>query len=142
MKRIFLDANIVIDYMDSSSRNHAAAVGSIQIIRRHFKIPLVSPATFIIADFVLGKFARNKAWHKKQMELTFSGFEITPIESSFIDNIFKTHFVDLEDGLQYQCAFHSKADLILTKDLKDYFDSKIPIAHPDDFVSKYNDLFS
>ncbi|HXL55530.1 MAG TPA: hypothetical protein VN958_04685 [Chitinophagaceae bacterium] len=49
------------------------------------------------------------------MQLTFSGFEITRIESSFTDAVLKTHFTDLEDGLQYQCALNAKASVILQK---------------------------
>lgn len=139
MSKIFLDANIVIDYLDKSSKDHTAAVDCIHIIRRHFNKPIVSPATFIITNFILEKFARNKEWHKKQMRLTFSGFEITPIEPSYIDAIFKTHFTDLEDGLQYQCAVNAKASIIITKDLSDFFDSKIAVVHPHDFVSRYNE---
>lgn len=142
MKKIFLDANIIIDYLDRSSKGHASAVECMRIIRRHFGKPLVSPVTFIITNFLLGKFVKSKDWHKKQMQLTFSGFEITTIRPLFIDAIFKTHFTDLEDGLQYQCALHAKASVILTKDISDYFDSKIPVVHPDDFASRYNNLLS
>ena len=140
MSKIFLDANIIIDYLDKSSKDHAYAVECISIIRKHFNKPVVSPVTFIIANFILEKFAKNKDWHKKQMQLTFSAFEITAIEPSFINAIFKTHFTDLEDGLQYQCALHAKANIIITKDLSDFFDSKIPVVHLHDFVARYNEL--
>ena len=98
MKKIFLDANIVIDFLDASSKDHSVAVECIRIIRNHFGKPVVSPVTFIITNFILQKFVRNKQWHKKQMRLFFSGMEITPVEPSFIDAVFNTHFIDLEDG--------------------------------------------
>ncbi len=59
MNGIFLDANIVIDYMDRSSKDYIAAVNCIRIIRKHFVKPVVSPATFIITNFLLGKFVKN-----------------------------------------------------------------------------------
>jgi predicted nucleic acid-binding protein len=142
MKRIFLDANIIIDYLDASSKDHAIAVNCFRIIRKHFGKPLVSPVTFIITNFLLGKFIKNKQWHKQQMQVVFSAMEITPLQPSFISAIFKTKFNDLEDGLQYQCAFHAKAAVIVTKDIHDYFDSKIPAIHPHDFVMRYNTLFN
>jgi len=74
------------------------------------------------------------------MQITFSGFEISPIQSSYINAIFETHFVDLEDVLQYQCALAIKSTIILTKDIGDYFDSKIPVIHPHDFVTRYKAL--
>lgn len=140
MRKIFVDANIVVDYMDRSSKDHSVAINCLHIIRKHFGKPIISPVTFIITNFILGKFAKNKLWHKKQMQLTFSEFEITPIKSSFINAVFETHFTDLEDALQYQCALTAKAAIILTKDLTDFFDSKIPVIHPHDFVARYNML--
>jgi len=76
------------------------------------------------------------------MQSTFSAFEISAIQPSFISKAFETHFTDLEDALQYQCAMHAKARIILAKDTKDYFDSKIPVIHPQDFANRYNNLFT
>ncbi|MBN9382379.1 MAG: hypothetical protein J0H74_16540 [Chitinophagaceae bacterium] len=140
MKKIFLDANVVIDLLDNSARDHAVAVDSLRIIRNHFGKPVVSPITFVITNFILGKFIKNKVWHKKQMQLVFDAFDMTPLQPSFITKVFSTHFTDLEDGLQYQCALHAKARIILTKDINDFFDSRIPAVHPQDFVSRYQQL--
>ena len=142
MKKIFLDANVVIDLLDASSKDHSTAVTCLRIIRKHFGKPVVSPITFVITNFIFGKLVKNKQWHKKQMQLTFSAFEITPLQPSFLAETFKTHFSDLEDGLQHQCALHAKARVIVTKDIKDYFDSKIPVVHPYDFVNRYNNLLA
>ena len=140
MKRVFIDANIVIDYLDASSKDHTVALHCLRIIRKYFGKPIVSPATFIITNFILGKFIKSKSWHKKQMQLTFSEFEITFVKPLFITAIFETNFTDLEDALQYQCALSAKAAVILTKDISDFFDSKIPVIHPNDFVTRYNAL--
>ncbi|MES1225032.1 MAG: hypothetical protein ABUT20_56620, partial [Bacteroidota bacterium] len=78
--------------------------------------------------------------HKKQMQLVFSAFEMTDLKAGNTDAVFKTHFVDLEDGLQYQCALQAKAFVIITKNLEDYFDSKIPAVHPNDFVLRYKNI--
>ena len=126
--------------MDASSKDHSVAVHCLRIIRKHFGKPVVSPPTFIIANFILSKFVKNKSWHKRQMQLTFSEFEMTSVKPLFIQAIFETHFVDLEDALQYQCALSAKAAIILTKDISDFFDSEIPVVHPNDFVTRYNAL--
>lgn len=137
MKKVFLDANIIIDFLDSSSGDHANAVQCIRIIRKHFGKPVVSPITFVIVNFVMGKLIKNKQWHKDHMKLIFSGFEMTSLHGSYIQSVFTTHFTDLEDGLQHQCALAAKAKIIITKDLSDFFDSKIPVVHPQDFVTRY-----
>jgi predicted nucleic acid-binding protein len=85
VKKIFLDANVVIDYLDNSSRDHANAVQCIRIIRKHFGKPVVSPVTFVIVNFMMGKLVKNKRWHKDQMKLIFSGFEMTSLNESYIN---------------------------------------------------------
>ena len=55
MKKIFLDANVIIDYLDKSSQDHKDAVSCVRIIRRHFGKPVISPITFIIVNYILGK---------------------------------------------------------------------------------------
>jgi predicted nucleic acid-binding protein len=141
MKKIFLDANILIDYLDGSSAGNGNAISCFRIIRRHFGKPVVSPVTFIIVNYMLGKYAKNKTWHKKQMELVFNELEVTGLQPISFKKIFSTHFTDLEDALQHQCALTAKAAIIITKDIHDFFDSKIPVIHPHDFVSRYNILF-
>jgi len=115
VKRIFVDANVVIDYMDASSKDNATAISGMRIIRKHFGKPIISPVTFIIADFVLGKFVKNKTWHKKQMQRTFSEFEITPIKPAFINSCFQTHFTDLEDALHTSVPFMQRQQSFLQK---------------------------
>ena len=60
MKKVFLDANIIIDFLDASSWDHAHTVQCIHIIRKHFGKPVVSPITFVIVNFVMGKVVKNK----------------------------------------------------------------------------------
>lgn len=142
MYRFFLDANIVIDYLDLASEDHLVAKKCLQIIRTHFGKPIVSPFTFLITNFLLGKLMKDKLKHKRQMTSVFSQMEITQVKSSDISTVLSGSFVDLEDGLQYQCALSAKANAIITKDVHDYFSSKIPVIHPLDFVTRYNNLFN
>lgn len=46
-------------------------------------------------------------------------------------------FEDFEDGIQHSCAVRSKADYIVTRNLKDYSESQIPAISPHDFLEKF-----
>ena len=140
MKKIFVDANILVDFLDKSARDHQTAVECLLIIRKHFGKPIVSPASFIIINYLLQKTVRNKQWHRKQMQLVVSQLEFTHDLSGYIEEALQSKFIDLEDGLQYQCALSVKASAILTKDLHDYHASNIAVIHPFDFVNRYKQL--
>jgi len=42
--------------------------------------------------------------------------------------------VDFEDGLQYYSAIENSQDIIITRDLKDFKGSKIPVMTPEEFL--------
>ncbi len=140
MNRIFLDANIVIDYLDQSSHDHSLAVDCVQIIRAYFGKPIVSPFTFLITNFIFAKFIKDKAKHKSQMKAVFSGLEITTVKSTAVRSVLDSSFIDLEDGLQYESALAGEANAIITKNVHDYFPAKLPIIHPHDFVSRFKEF--
>lgn len=142
MTAVFLDANVVIDFMDKSAKDHKTAYEVIHIIRLHLGKPVVSPFTFVIANYLFGKKLRDKIQHRERMQFVFSGFELAPIASSFAEAVFGSRFLDLEDAAQYQCALDARAELIVTKDVHDYFSSQIPVIHPLDFLNRYNSLLS
>ena len=137
---VFLDANVVVDFMDASAKDHQSAYETIRIVRAYFGKPLVSPFTFVIANYLFGKQVKNKEQHRQKMQFVFSEFLFTPVAASFSEAIFKSRFIDLEDAAQYGCANEAKAKLIVTKDVHDYFPSSIPVIHPQDFVHRYNNL--
>lgn len=142
MIAVFLDVNVIIDFMDASAQDHKTTCEAMQILRQYFGKPMVSPYTFIIANYLFSKHVKDKTQHREKMQFVFTGFVMTPVAASAIDDIFSSRFLDLEDAAQYQCALQGKAELILTKDVHDFFPSKIPVIHPHDFVNRYNNLLA
>lgn len=74
------------------------------------------------------------------MQTLFEAFEITSFQSSNVRLVFAGKFLDLEDGLQYECALSAKSAIIITKDVHDFCASVIPVIHPQDFVQRYDNL--
>ncbi len=140
MRKIFLDANVVIDYLNVESKDHSAAKTCMKIIRDHYGKPVVSPFTFLITNHLAGKYAKDKKWHRLQMQTLFGGFEITSFRSADIQRIFEGKFVDLEDGLQHECAVSANTAVIVTKNVHDFFASTIPAVHPLDFIQRFDNL--
>jgi predicted nucleic acid-binding protein len=47
-----------------------------------------------------------------------------------------TDFEDFEDGIQYYTALEAQCDFIVTRNLKDFRGSSIPVFSPKEFLSK------
>lgn len=53
---------------------------------------------------------------------------------SALDN---ENFEDFEDCLQEECAIAVAADYIITRNIKDFASSRVPVILPNEFLKKY-----
>lgn len=51
-------------------------------------------------------------------------------------------FGDFEDCLQEECAVAISADYIVTRNVKDFASSRVPVILPEKFLEKYKDIMS
>ncbi len=137
MKKIFLDANIIIDLLDKSSLHHDESKEVLRIIRKYYGKPYISPPTFAIAYYVFGKTLQQKKWLNKTVKEIFSTFNYTEENQLTIENILSSNFSDYEDALQYFSAFASRVNLIVTRNIHDFYLSEIPVLRPNEFIEYY-----
>ncbi len=137
MKKIFLDANVIIDFLNKSSLHHEEAKETITIIRNHYGKPFISTTTFAIAYYIFGKYISKKNVLNKIIKGIFSEFEFTTEDHKIIKEVLNSKFTDLEDALQYFSAASFSIDLIITRNAHDYHLSKIPVLLPPEFIEFY-----
>lgn len=123
MKRIFLDTNILIDYLD----NRAGADDVEQIFACGFSgevLLFASSLTFAnMAYIIKGRSQEEKYNALKQMAEIV---EILPLGSQEVMAAIEQPVKDFEDMLQYQCAKTAGCDIIVTNDRRHYDFSDIP----------------
>ncbi|MBO7440656.1 MAG: hypothetical protein J6U21_13365 [Bacteroidales bacterium] len=96
---------------------------------------LASALTFATASYIMS------AHHKmtdENIKATFKAFIdkkiITPIDSKTINESLCSDFQDFEDAIQYHSALRENADIIITRNKKDFSASKIPVFTPQEFL--------
>ena len=123
MKRIFLDTNILIDYID----NRAGADDAEQIFACGFSyeaLLFASSLTFAnMAYIIKGRTQEEKYDVMKQMA---DIVEILPLGKQEVMLAIAQPVKDFEDMLQYQCAKAAGCDYIVTNDRRHYDFSDIP----------------
>lgn len=67
------------------------------------------------------------------IELLIEKLEIASEDLSTIKRAISSEFSDFEDAVQYYAAIGAKADVIITRNLKDYKQSTIPVQRPKNF---------
>ena len=133
MTRLFLDTNIVIDLLD---RREPFCHDAVQLFTMAYykQVQLiVSPMTYTTASFLLHKHGadvvRNLLSNFRQLSRVATADERT------VDDSLASQFNDFEDAMQYYCALKAKADIIITRNGKDFSASKLPVMTATEYLS-------
>ncbi|PHI18027.1 PIN domain nuclease [Lewinellaceae bacterium SD302] len=134
MKNLFIDTNIIIDLLAKRSEYTVAA--EIFTLADKGEIELyVSSLSFSHMQYILRKILGNDKAIKvlRDLELVVV---ISPVDGKIVKLALNDDdFKDFEDGLQYYCALEAGADVIITRNLKDFKSSKIPVMTAKQFLS-------
>lgn len=137
MRKIFLDANIIIDLVNSGNKSHTDAVFLFnELLKQKIKV-YVSPTTFAITYYFLNKNIRDSVKLNKAVVKLFANFSFTREDDVIMSKVLKSSFSDLEDALQYYSALDSGADFIISHNQHDFINSSIPVYHPLQYIAEF-----
>ncbi len=135
MKKIFLDTNVLIDYLARRGHFFHPAVQIVQLGQDNKCELLVSALSFATASFILG------THHKLSNEVIVQKFaqfvqkcNVTPVDSLTIDEAIASRFSDFEDAMQYYSAIREGADAIITRNTSDFHAAEIEVYEPQQFL--------
>jgi predicted nucleic acid-binding protein len=141
MKHIFMDTNVVIDFLADRQpfSLHAAKLFDLTIDGK-VKI-YISAVSYNNIYYILRQTLSNNATIKLLEELE-ELTEITDVTKSIIKQSLRTDFKDYEDAIQYFCALSvPKLDFIVTRNTKDFRKSALPVLTPTEALfSLHTDL--
>ena len=137
MTTLFLDTNIVMDllerrepYCDDTVRLFTMAYN------RQVKL-VVSPMTYTTASYLLRKHGsegvRNLLANFRRLS------HVATTNERAVDDSLASQFADFEDAMQYYTALGAKADVIITRNGKDFTNSKIPVMTAAEFLATINE---
>ena len=127
MKRLFLDTNIVIDFLLERQEwlNDAVAILSLADAG---KIEVYCSAlTLATASFFMEKAKMPQDLLRRKL----SGFceicQLSPIDENVVRLSLSSKFKDFEDALQYHSALTVNTEVIITRNGKDFTYSTLPV---------------
>lgn len=135
MKHVFLDTNIVIDFLADRKpfSLHAAKLFNFSLLGKA-KI-YISAVSYNNIYYILRQ-SQSSIATIKLLEALSEMSEITDVTKIIIKKSLKTDFKDFEDAIQYNCALSlPKVDFIVTRDTKDFKKSSLSVMTPEEAVS-------
>jgi predicted nucleic acid-binding protein len=138
MKKLLLDTNIVIDLLAKREPGYTFAARIFSLgDKRQLQLG-VSALTIANTNYLLLKL-KSPDEVKSILRKFKLLVNILPLEDKVINLALNDKdFKDFEDGLQYFTAIENSQDIIITRNLKDFKNSKIPVMTADQFIKVYN----
>ena len=137
MKRLFVDTNIVIDLFAKREPfyNEAATLFSLADTKK--LLLNVSALTFANANYILLQSKKQDETklilRKLKLIVSVVSLDEKIVGLSLNDNDFK----DYEDALQYYSALDNGAEAIITRNLRDFKKSKLPVMTAAQFLKNF-----
>lgn len=136
MRKLFIDTNIVIDLLAKREPFYQEAAKLFSLADKNEVKLIVSSLTFANTHYILSKLkdsiSARDILTKFKVLVTVADLNDKIVELSLNDQSFS----DFEDGLQYYSALEYAADIIITRNLKDYKSSKIPVITAQSFLTQ------
>jgi predicted nucleic acid-binding protein len=134
MTDLFIDTDIIIDFLiDRKPFSREAAIIFTLVEQKKLK-GYASSLTFSNLYYVLRKFETHKKVISKLDSLS-KLVNILKVDDQTIKSALASSFQDFEDSIQHFCASESKKpDAIITRNIKDYKNSELPVMTPGDFL--------
>lgn len=137
MKRIFLDANIVIDVLLERNEWMDEALQILSLADRGEIEVYCSSLSLATASYFM---ERTKMPHEIQMDKLDVYCQIcipSRVDVSVVQKAIRSSFTDFEDALQYFSAQTVNADCIITRNKKDFSASDIPVMTAAEFLASH-----
>ena len=142
MENVFIDTDVIIDFLTDRKpfSNDSAKVFSL-IDQKKIK-GCVSSLSFSNLYYVLRKFGTHKKVITSLQELS-ELVDILKVDSGTIKSTLASGFKDFEDSIQYVTAQeYKKIDCIITRNIKDFKDSSLPVMTPETFLVTFENIAS
>ena len=134
MSKILIDTNIVIDLLARRESFYKSAAQLFSLADKQKLELSISALTFANINYVLSRLKSTQV--AREILRRFRVLvKVLPLNDKIIDLALNdSNFKDFDDGLQYYTAIVNEQDVIITRDLKDFKASKIPVMTADEYL--------
>lgn len=137
--KLFIDTNVMLDLLGEREPFYES-IAKIATIADKGKVKLiVSALSYPTVFYLLSKFEDNSVVKEKLRKFKVIS-ETSDLTDRIIDKALSSKFSDFEDALQYYCALKMDCNLLITRNVKDFKESDIPVMTPDEYLKSLKSL--
>jgi predicted nucleic acid-binding protein len=139
--RILLDINVALDLLTGRQPFVEAASKVFALVQGGKVEGYLSAHAVTTLDYVLSKdIGPQRSRMALSQLLTQIQVRVAAVDQSVIQQAWVSTFKDFEDGVTHSVAITIAADFIVTRNIKDFTDSVIPVLEPVLFLAHYTNI--
>jgi predicted nucleic acid-binding protein len=134
MEKIFIDTDIILDLLADRNPFSVSANKVFTLLERKEINGYTSPIVFSNLFHILRKLKSAKIARETLKKLNRI-LNILPVNGNIIEEALNSDFNDFEDAIQYYTAIGNGLKILITRNRKDYKDSKILILSAEEYLN-------
>jgi predicted nucleic acid-binding protein len=137
MKKLLADTNIIIDLLAKRAEFYEPAAQLFSLADQKKVELYVCSLSFANAHYILNR-QLNESKVREVLRKLKVLVNVISLDSKVLDLALNSDFKDFEDAIQYYAAMESDIDIIITRNLKDFKKSDIPVMTGLQFIKMNN----
>ncbi len=137
MKKVYFDTNILLDIALKRQPFINDALALITLIENNKIIGYVNGVTIVNIHYIMSK-SKGKETALKFVSDLMRFFRVATIDNIVIDQAINSGFSDFEDAVQEFSASNSKVEIIVTRNTKDFKNSRLQVFEPKQFIEWFD----
>ena len=133
MDKVFVDTNIILDWLGEREPFFKYAVDLFRLAEKNEIVVLTSVVSFTTVEYILRKEIGNEKT-KKALSAIRTLSTVCQSGEKEIDLALLSDMKDFEDAVQYFTAINNEANILITRNIKDFKKADLPIMTAEDYM--------
>jgi predicted nucleic acid-binding protein len=131
--KILFDTNIILDVLLNRINFVDLSATLISLVESKDIEGYLCSTTITTIDYLITK-ALNRDKAKNEIKKLLNMFQISSVNSEVINLSVISNFKDFEDAVQYYSGKCNGVDAIVTRNIKDFQNTELPVYTPDELL--------
>jgi len=137
--RVLLDTDVILDVVTARAPFTSEAAELLDLSEKGAFEAYISALTPLNVFYIARK-PKSSANLRESIQELLQTVEVCPLTESVLNAAFDMPFSDYEDAVQHCCATAEGLEAIVTRNVRDYKDSTLPVFTPAEFLNHIKSL--
>lgn len=135
MRKIFLDTNVILDMLRQRKPFVEGSAAVWDLIEHEKAEGYVSAISFNNVHYIIRR-AANDNIARQAMRTMMDTLNVIPLDGKILNKAMDAaKFKDFEDAIQFFSAIQCDAEYLITRNVKDFPQTDIPVFDPETFLA-------